>query len=43
MPRFVYATGDAFADGRIIDAEVAARVAELARFTARLGTTLRAA
>jgi FMN reductase len=43
VPRFVYATGDAFADGRIIDAEVAARVAELARFTARLGTTLRAA
>ena len=43
VPRFVYATGDAFADGRIVDAEVGARIAELARFTARLGAMLKPA
>jgi NAD(P)H-dependent FMN reductase len=43
VPRFVYATGKAFADGRIADDEVAARVAELARETARLGRLLKAA
>jgi FMN reductase len=41
VPRFVYATGEAFADGRIVSAEVTARVAELARATARLGGFLR--
>lgn len=43
VPRFVYATGDAFAEGRIVDAEIAARVAELARFAAKLGAMLKAA
>lgn len=36
VPRFVYATGEAFADGRITDADQLRRVAELARATARL-------
>jgi NAD(P)H-dependent FMN reductase len=40
VPRFVYATGEAFDDGRITDVEVAKRVAELARMTARLGGLL---
>jgi FMN reductase len=43
VPRFVYATGDAFADGRIVDEDQVRRVAELARATARLGTLLKAA
>jgi len=43
VPRFVYATDKAFADGRIVDSEVSARVAELARETARLGRLLKAA
>lgn len=43
VPRFVYATGEAFADGRIVDPDQTRRVAELARTTARLGTALRAA
>jgi NAD(P)H-dependent FMN reductase len=38
VPRFVYATGAAFAtDGTIIDADIAARVAQCARATAQLG------
>jgi NAD(P)H-dependent FMN reductase len=41
VPRFVYATGESFADGRIVDAEVSRRVADLARATARLGGLLR--
>lgn len=36
VPRFVYATGDDFASGRITGPEVVRRVAELARATARL-------
>jgi FMN reductase len=40
VPRFVYATGEAFAGGRIASREVADRVAELARATARLGGLL---
>lgn len=36
VPRFVYATGDAFADGKIVKPEIRNRVAELARATARL-------
>ena len=40
LPRFVYATGEAFADGKLVDAGVAARLAELAieqeRFAAAL-------
>jgi NAD(P)H-dependent FMN reductase len=43
VPRFVYATGEVFADGRIEDAEVIQRVAELARTAARLGVVLKAA
>ena len=43
VPRFVYATGGAFADGRIADAEVSRRVMELAREAARLGGALKAA
>jgi NAD(P)H-dependent FMN reductase len=43
VPRFVYATGDAFADGRLVDPEQIRRVAELARMTARLGSALKAA
>jgi NAD(P)H-dependent FMN reductase len=40
VPRFVYATGEAFADGRIVDPDVIGRVAELARATWRLGRLL---
>ncbi len=43
VPRFVYATSDAFADGSIADEEVGQRVAELALAAARLGRMLRAA
>lgn len=43
VPRFVYATGEAFDGGRIVDPEVGRRVAELARLTARLGGFLKAA
>jgi FMN reductase len=43
VPRFVYATEEAFAGGAIADPEVGARVAELARATARLGRLLGAA
>jgi FMN reductase len=40
VPRFVYATGESFAGGRIADAEMGVRVAELARATVRLGGLL---
>jgi FMN reductase len=43
VPRFVYVTGEAIADGRIADAEVTLRVAELARATARLGGAIETA
>ncbi len=43
VPRFVYALSEAFQGGKITDAEVSRRVAELARFTARLGGALKAA
>ena len=36
VPRFVYATGEAFTDGQITDADQLGRIAELARATARL-------
>lgn len=36
VPRFVYATGEAFSSGSITDPEVKRRVADLARMTARL-------
>ena len=40
VPRFVYATGESFIDGRVTDPEMNRRVAELARTTARLGRAL---
>lgn len=43
VPRFVYATEAAFADGRLRDPEVARRIAELTETTARLGAALRPA
>lgn len=43
VPRFVYATGGTFVDGRIDDAEVTKRVADLARTAARLGQAVKAA
>lgn len=43
VPRFVYATGESFDEGRIADADVIGRVAELARATARLGRLLKSA
>lgn len=42
LPRFVYATGDAFVDGALRDADQARRVGELARTAARLGAALQA-
>ena len=43
VPRFVYATGEAFVDNRIVDPDVTRRVADLAREALRLGGVLRAA
>ena len=43
LPRFVYATSDAFAGGQINNADVTQRVADLARAAARLGGALKAA
>ena len=43
VPRFVYATGDAFADAKITDDEIRRRVAELALETARFGNALKVA
>lgn len=43
VPRFVYATGDDFADGGLQSPEQLRRVAELARTTARMGALLEAA
>ena len=43
VPRFVYATGDHFAGGKLIDLEQIRRVAQLARTTARLGAAVNAA
>lgn len=41
VPRFVYATGAAFADGQIIDPEVRSRVTELAADLSRMTSCLR--
>jgi FMN reductase len=41
VPRFVYATGAAFGGGKIIDAEIAARVAACARATAQLAAAVK--
>jgi FMN reductase len=44
VPRFVYATGAAFAkDGTIADANIAARVAQCARATAQLASAVKSA
>jgi NAD(P)H-dependent FMN reductase len=43
VPRFVYATAKEFGDGRIASAELAGRVGDLARETARFGRLLKAA
>lgn len=43
VPRFVYATGAAFAGGRLVNDGIRRRVAELARTTGRMGALLRAA
>lgn len=43
VPRFVYATGHSFSEGRITDLEVGKRVADLAHATARLGRLLKTA
>lgn len=42
VPRFVYATGGAFSGEKIADSQIAARVAECARATARLAAAVRA-
>ena len=41
VPRFVYATGEAFSDGKITDPEVRKRVADLAKELDRLCRALR--
>lgn len=43
VPRFVYSTGAAFAEDRVADPKVAARVAECARATVRLAAAVRQA
>lgn len=40
VPRFVFATGAAFSDDKIVDTQIAARVAECARATARLAAAM---
>jgi NAD(P)H-dependent FMN reductase len=42
VPRFVYALGGAFADGKISDSKIAGRVAECARATAKLAAAMKA-
>ncbi len=36
VPRFVYATGNAFAEGKLVESKIAERIADLARFTTKL-------
>lgn len=43
VPRFVYATGEAFTGDVLTDPDIVRRVADLAHTTARLGLALRAA
>jgi FMN reductase len=43
VPRFVYASGDAFEGDTISDPETVGRVAEVARMTVKLGRALQAA
>ena len=41
VPRFVYATGGSFADGKLTDEKIAARVAECARAAAKLAAAVK--
>jgi NAD(P)H-dependent FMN reductase len=41
VPRFVYAAGSAFSGEKIIDSQIAARVAECARATAKLAAAMK--
>lgn len=41
VPRFVYATGSAVANGAVVDEKVRERIADLARFTAQLAGALK--
>jgi NAD(P)H-dependent FMN reductase len=41
VPRFVYALGGAFAGDKIVDVEIAGRVAECARATAKLASAMK--
>jgi FMN reductase len=43
LPRFVYAAEGAFAHGKLADADMIRRVAELARGSARLGELVKSA
>jgi len=43
VPRFVYATGEAFSGDKITDSTIVARVAECARATARLAAAVKSA
>ena len=43
VPRFVYSTGECFRDGRIVSADVAARVRKLCEEVVRIGRALPAA
>ena len=40
-PRFVYSSGEAFAGGKIVDSQIAARVAECAKATAQLAAAVK--
>ena len=41
VPRFVYATGDTFVDGQIVDADILARVDECVRATVKLAAAVK--
>jgi NAD(P)H-dependent FMN reductase len=43
VPRFVYATGEGFTEGRISDPDLSQRVTDLVRTTARLALAMKAA
>ncbi|MBI5771439.1 MAG: NAD(P)H-dependent oxidoreductase [Verrucomicrobia bacterium] len=41
VPRFVYATGKAFSGDRVVDPDIAARIAQCARTTAKLAAAVK--
>jgi len=41
VPRFVYATSSAVAQGAVVDDEIKVRIADLARFTAQLASAMK--